>query len=393
MGAATSREDAQRRMTEPNLENQLTDEYSGRRFYEWDDEQYWSVTTVIGQGLPKAGLVFWSAIETAKDAVAGIEDGSLTELYRTEGPDAVLRRLKGARDKSRDKSADIGRMTHRVAEAWAKRQPTPPVPAIVQPFAGSLRAWLEAVRPRIVATEAQVYYRSDDPLERYAGTLDLLAWLPTGPDGAEELWMIDVKTGERVYPESAIQLAAYGAGHFIGDPLTGRELELPKPDRYGILHVRPRSTRLKPVDIAGALEAFRHARGSYQWVIETSKGRIGKAIKELTATAPAEPTAAAASSADGDASSSGTPEPSPSSPRTARTRPTGAGSSRRRTRSDNGPSSAPSSSAATGATSRKRSKRSTPPPSEPARHTERDPRTGRFAARSRSSEDTENDEP
>lgn len=362
-------------MTEPNLENQLTDDNSGRRFYEWDDEQYWSVTTIIGQGLPKAGLIFWSAIETAKDAVAGIEDGTLTELHRTEGADAVLRRLKGARDRSRDKSADIGRMTHRVAEAWAKRTPTPTLPASVEPFAASLRAWLETVRPRIVATEAQVYHRSEDPLERYAGTLDLLAWLPTGPDGEPELWMIDVKTGERVYPESAIQLAAYGAADFIGEPHTGRELELPKPDRYGILHVRPRSTRLKPVDIAGALEAFRHARGSYQWVIETSKGRIGKAIKELTATAPpAEPTPATASSGDGSASTSDTPGSSASSPRTTAAKPSSAGSTPRRTRSGPGRSSGPSSSAATAATSRKRSRRSS------GRHNARDAR-GRFAPR------------
>ena len=370
---------------ETNLENQLTDDYTGRRFYEWDDEQYWSVTTIIRDGLPKAGLIFWSAGETAKAAVEGLKDGTLAELLRVEGEDAVIRRLKGARDESRNRKGDIGKLTHRVAEAWSKGRPTPAVPIAVEPFARSVRAWLEQARPRIVAVEAQVYRRHDDPLERYAGTLDLLAWLPTGPDGAEELWMIDVKSGERVYPESAIQLAAYGAADFIGDPLTGQEHDLPKPDRYGILHVRPRSSRLKPVDITGALEAFRHARGSYQWVIETSKGRIGKAIKELTASPPAEPTSApepAASKPDGDEKPSATTEPSPSSPRTARTRPTGAGSSRRRTRSGNGAKAEPSSSAATAATSRKRSKRSTRRPSGPGRHAERDPRTGRFRSSS-----------
>jgi hypothetical protein len=362
---------------EPNLENQLTDENSGRRFYEWDDEQFWSVTTIIRDGLPKAGLIFWSAGETAKAALEGLKDGTLAELLRTEGEDAVIRRLKGARDESRNRKGDIGKLTHRVAEAWSKGRPTPTVPTAVEPFARSVRAWLEQTRPRIVAVEAQVYRRHDDPLERYAGTLDLMAWLPTGPDGAEELWMIDVKSGERVYPESAIQLAAYGAADFIGDPYTGQELELPKPDRYGILHVRPRSSRLKPVDITGALEAFRHARGSYQWVIETSKGRIGKAIKELTASPPAEPTDAAATNDAGGESSSDTPGSSPSSPRTTAAKPMSPGSTPRRTRSGPGSSTAKRRTTTGGSTGRSSS---APSRTSSGRHSERDAR-GRFVPR------------
>jgi len=74
----------------------------------------------------------------------------------------------------------------------------------------------------------------------YAGTMDWAAWINGN------LILADNKSGKAAYPDMALQLAAGGFAEFILKP-DGSEIEVPKFDRYGILHVRPQYWELIPV--------------------------------------------------------------------------------------------------------------------------------------------------
>lgn len=86
---------------------------------------------------------------------------------------------------------------------------------------------------RPLVTELTVYNETYG----YAGTLDMLA------DISGETWLIDIKTGSRIYPKVAMQCAALAHAEWYADA-DGNQHAMPQIDRLGVLHVRPRSARL-----------------------------------------------------------------------------------------------------------------------------------------------------
>jgi hypothetical protein len=98
-------------------------------------------------------------------------------------------------------------------------------------------AFLEAQGASIVSSEHAVWG------EGYAGTYDLIvqmprnALLPNAPD--HQLWLVDIKTSKGIYPEYALQLAAYGHAAGIILPNDPKLYPMPKIDRYAVLHLRP----------------------------------------------------------------------------------------------------------------------------------------------------------
>jgi hypothetical protein len=112
----------------------------------------------------------------------------------------------------------------------------------------------------------------------FAGTMDWAAkirgWFVLG----------DTKTGESVWPETGLQLAAGANADFILRA-DGTEVPLPRFDRCAVLHVRPRSASLVPMEkIPECWEAFKAARVLKQWhdfhapsVVQ----QIGKLTKEV----------------------------------------------------------------------------------------------------------------
>ena len=84
-------------------------------------------------------------------------------------------------------------------------------------------------KPRWLLSEFTVWSDSIG----YAGTMDWAAEI----NGM--LVLGDNKTGNWVYPDTAMQLAAGAKADFMLDA-EGQEVELPKFDAFGILHIRPR---------------------------------------------------------------------------------------------------------------------------------------------------------
>lgn len=274
----------------------------GDRFYTWQRESFWSVTTLIGGGVPKH-LERWAAKLVAElahsdltshgpyagsmaqvrrwaragraDVVARQAAGELTsvKLAKLTEPELALRWLKGAPERSRDAAADLGTDVHAEAEAtvlhlatetgeaWAAGRALPEWPDRLRPHMTSFVAFLDDWRPVYLATEATVFNRP----QAYAGTLDAIMRLELAPGHTLDL-VVDYKSGRAVYAEVALQLAAYARAEFIGAPDGVTELPMPAVAAGAVLHLTPAGYQLRLVRIdEPVFAAFQYAREVYRW--------------------------------------------------------------------------------------------------------------------------------
>ena len=198
--------------------------------YRLDGSWVPGVTGLIGKGLPKPALPYWSA-RTVAEWVADNPD--LTEdLKRLGGRGPAVAFLKELPWQKRDDAAIRGTDVHALAERLAHGEEV----EVPEHLAGHVQGyvdWLDANQPEVLLTERPVASRQ----WRYAGTFDLIArvW------GA--VWLLDVKTSSGVYGSTALQLTAYGNAEFYLAE-DGTEQPLPAIERYGVLHVTEYGTTL-----------------------------------------------------------------------------------------------------------------------------------------------------
>lgn len=229
-------------MTNPK---QATTTKAGR-FYTWDNGKYASVTTIIGNGIPKQKiLTSWAAKMVATEAAKMIFGGTtLAALKRVFGDkEALIKHLKGSPYAYRDKKGDIGSKVHAWVEAYTLGQPLPEAALEIKGYLEGFKQFLEDYRPEFIATEATVY----SVQWGYAGTLDWIAWLWMPTDEVDEdgrpiferkLLLGDWKTSGGVYGDYALQMNAYGHADFIGLP-GGVEAPLPEVEGAVIVHLEP----------------------------------------------------------------------------------------------------------------------------------------------------------
>jgi hypothetical protein len=247
-----------------------TSSRGSKRLYSWRDEAYWSVTTIIGGGVPKPALLPWGIKMVAEAAVEMADTLPAMVAADREG---AIRFLKGSPYAKRDKAADLGTLVHEAAEAHALGRPMPPVTADVRPYLDSFERFLADFTPEIIATEASVYNRS----EHYAGTLDMIArlMLPQSECLVPKTYILDAKSGKDVYPEVGLQLAAYRNAEFIGLP-DGSEGPMPAVDGALALHLTVNGYRL--IEVRCDYEVYRsflYAREVFRWQETTSKTVLG----------------------------------------------------------------------------------------------------------------------
>jgi hypothetical protein len=206
------------------------------------DHRYWfngegpwpSVTTIL-EILSKPALVTWKAQESVRAFIRHLNQFS-TVLWE-QGEAAVVKLALQTADEQRDKAAKLGSSIHLLADL-VQRAPEGAETAVEgfrvsdeeKPYLEAWRrftAFLEAQGASIVSSEHAVWG------EGYAGTYDLIVQM----DGA--LWMVDIKTSKGIYPEYALQLAAYGHAAGIILPNDPKLYPMPKIDRYAVLHLRP----------------------------------------------------------------------------------------------------------------------------------------------------------
>lgn len=251
---------------------------NGHSYY-LDGEKVPGVTTIIGNGIPKPGLVGWSAgacadIVTNNLQVARNEKGDvrivaddlvreLLEWNATRGSHAVkvpnatvLPRgaigeiLKNIRYRDLDEASGKGTTVHSIAQSLAAgEEVTSPegLEGHVESYVRFLDEWdpTEALLERVVVSRRW----------GYMGKLDLLASFPgvwaegttfAGRDVSGEpvgRGLLDVKTSRSgIFAETALQLAGYGFAETMLDGVdadgTAIEIPLPPVDWFGAIHVR-----------------------------------------------------------------------------------------------------------------------------------------------------------
>lgn len=205
-------------------------EYGSGHVYSLDGRRCPGVTTIIRNSSPSTGLLKWSAREAANWALVHYAD------RETLGDKEWVEAASRASDATRDAAAERGRAIHAAADALADGQPIE-VPEEIATPARSIIDFLTTWRAKVLARECVVFHGG----HRFAGQFDIIAELA---DGAR--WLIDYKTGKGVYPDVALQLAAYRNAEFI--VWNGEDKKMPAIDKTGVLHVTENGWDLVPVD-------------------------------------------------------------------------------------------------------------------------------------------------
>lgn len=200
------------------------------------------VTGLIGGGIPKPQLNPWYA-----RMVAEFVDQNPLEVERLRSlppvqhngreRSALVDALCKVPTSKRDSAAERGTQIHALAEkVVAGDEVAVPVEhdGEVTGYAEFLDTW--DITPLIVEG------RGANATEFYAGTFDLVGTSPFW-DGVA---LIDLKTSNGVYGETAIQTAAYAKFEFYLDE-NGDEQPMPKIGRTFVAHITPFGTELHPL--------------------------------------------------------------------------------------------------------------------------------------------------
>lgn len=172
--------------------------------YELDGKPCPGVTTLIGKGIPKPALMHWAARVVAEH-VYSLDDATVLSMKHAS-PEFTVNTWKKVPFQQRDQAADRGTEVHKFAERLVKGWDVD-VPIHLEGYVASAVQFMKEWRVAPVLVEAMVGSRSHN----YCGTVDLICDLP---DGRRAL--MDYKTAKSgIFPEAAIQLAAYRNAEFV----------------------------------------------------------------------------------------------------------------------------------------------------------------------------------
>lgn len=226
-----------------------------------------SVTNVLGTAVAKQALIPWAVKLTVEHVLANLPSLTLRLAYERT---AVVKEIKAVHREVKEQAADLGNRIHKAAELRLLGAPVP-ADLEVMPYVTQLELWLDAwgvdLDKHIEATEITVFHRRLG----YAGTADLMIWLPTGPGGRLELWLIDFKTSatraaKSVYPEYTLQLAALRFAETVLLP-DDTDAPMPRIAKAGVLNLRRNSHALVPMPAdRTAHRAFRGALEAARWL-------------------------------------------------------------------------------------------------------------------------------
>lgn len=174
----------------------------GRRHYIFNEEELPGVTTLLGFR-EKPFLVPWSAKVTAEVA---------WELKTDDRPQkAWIDECKKRSQIQRSSAAEFGRQAHEYLQHifGDTELKVKDLPEEYRPYVRAAKSFIKGSSDQVVATELAVLNSEIG----YAGTLDALIQRPNG-----KTWILDWKTGARVYQDFAVQLLAYAACDHHFDP-------------------------------------------------------------------------------------------------------------------------------------------------------------------------------
>jgi hypothetical protein len=206
--------------------------------YTHEGQTYPGVTSVLRVLDKSDALMAWASRNTAEAALAQLDH--LASLRDTVGPEGVIKALTARSAWKRDEAAAAGSDIHGLAERIARGEPLLEVPPVIRARVEAYAAWWATSGWRVRLAEAFVV----EPTLGYGGTLDLLAY-----DEAGRTVVADVKSGANVYPETRLQLLAYGEAALIAPQGSPTAYPMPNVDRYVVLHVTDAGVRVIDVEV------------------------------------------------------------------------------------------------------------------------------------------------
>ena len=284
------------------------------RFYERHGRRFYSVTTMLDAALRRHALEAWGRNKVAESVIRNPDLVALM-IGKCEAPGvcekvtdlidlcekcgATYKWLKESPFASKNRAADIGTHVHAGIDALQTGRPMPPWPVVIKPSMAQWERFVAEMHPTFELSEATVYNAS----EFYAGTLDAILTIPHAIidpllgvavgwtyDEERDYWriLVDYKTSVRgIYPEIALQLAAYRHAEYIGLP-DGTDAPMPAVDGCAGLQLTDEGYRLVPVTADAAIfAAFLHIREAFRFAEVQSKNvlhpEILPAREEVTA--------------------------------------------------------------------------------------------------------------
>lgn len=157
------------------------------------------VTTIIGKAYDKSGvLMAWQLNETIASLLAN-KDRLIDATTDVEIKEILAEAKTAAADK-RDLAAEIGTAIHAWVESYIKGEiPEMPDDDKVAEGVNNFMKWFDASGIKLKEAEKIVYSKK----HKFVGTLDI-----TGERDGKN-YLLDIKTGNAIYPEYRIQTAAY----------------------------------------------------------------------------------------------------------------------------------------------------------------------------------------
>lgn len=262
---------------------------NGHSYY-LDGEKVPGVTTILGNGIPKPGLIGWAGncvadfvvnnLATARgsdgrtrivadDLVRAALEWNATRGRNAEkvGNDALPRLalakiLSSVRYKDVDEAANKGTEVHALAARLARGEEVD-VPEILRGHVASYVRFLEEWDPTEALIERVVVNRQ----WRYMGRLDLIARFPGYGVG-----LLDIKTSRSgIFAETALQLAGYRYAESMLDGVdgAGQAIEVPMPavDWCGAIWVRADGYDVYRLDVTDKTHRiFLYAKSVGEWL-------------------------------------------------------------------------------------------------------------------------------
>lgn len=208
--------------------------------YTYEGVTYPGVTSIVGVIDKSKPLMVWASRLTAEAALEQLD--TLPDMVRKNGRAGVVRLLTDQSSWRRDEAASIGTAIHEFAERVANGDELGEVPESIRVRVHHYVDWFAASGWKRRITEALVV----NPTLGYGGTLDLLAF-----DEQGRTVLADVKSGKSIYPETTLQLLAYGEAEVIAPQGSPTAYPMPSVDRYVVLHVTEsgvETIELEPTD-------------------------------------------------------------------------------------------------------------------------------------------------
>jgi hypothetical protein len=169
--------------------------------YSVNGKQVYGVTNIVGV-LNKPGLLYWGVNKTIEYLQNNWLPGKVYDEVEIKN---ILEAAKKNHSQAKNVAADIGTMIHDWLSNYLKallERKTPPKKPVNKEMKAAIDGffrWAKDVKLKVISSERKVYHDK----YKYAGTLDLEGIV----NGKRTI--IDIKTGNSIYPEYFLQASAY----------------------------------------------------------------------------------------------------------------------------------------------------------------------------------------